>query len=247
MGKKDVVLTERDIKIFDLIKKFGWLREDYIAQFLGFDWSLLKTKNNINSLAHRLSKSLFIEKKKIIEGYPAYWRLGKIGAEFMNATEEKKFVLMTLRHNDFVADLAIKLLIDGKNVKTEYELKQDLYGEAAKKTKLPDLVIDDNLAIEIELSRKNDTKLAVIVNKYLMGNYKSIIYYTDSKVIANKVYQLSKNSSLFKFMLFDGVNIKGAVEYTPVNVEKFNASRDEAGKFQSMNGIDALNKLMDNK
>ena len=70
MGRTSTAVSERDIKIFELVKKFGWLREDYIVKYLGLDSSKLNVKNNIYALGVRLIKNGFIKKIKIIEGYP---------------------------------------------------------------------------------------------------------------------------------------------------------------------------------
>lgn len=220
MGKVVTVLNERDIKIFELINKFGWIREDYLARYLGFTWGDIKVRGNMATLAYRLSKHGFIVKKKIIEGYPGYWALGKSGANFLGSAVERDITLMTLRHNDLVADLATDWLVKNKEneeftLNTELELKRELFGAEAKKKKLPDLVIDGKIAVEVEISKKPDTRLATIIANYYASAYEQVIYYTNSKGIANRISQIAQNSSLFKFKFFEGVNINNAVEYMP--------------------------------
>jgi hypothetical protein len=44
MGKHKVVITDRDEKILGILKKFGYLREDFLARYLGLDYVGLKIK-----------------------------------------------------------------------------------------------------------------------------------------------------------------------------------------------------------
>jgi hypothetical protein len=238
MGKVNTVLNERDIEIFELINKFGWLREDYLAKYLGFNWGDEKVKNNLNTLAYRLSRHEFIVKKKIIEGYPAYWSLGKYGAEFLNTVQEKKIVLMTLRHNDLVADLAVDMLVRAKTenrkieLVTELELKRELYGAAAKKKKLPDLVIDGKHAIEVEISKKPDNRLATILAHYSSIYYETVTYYTNSKGIACRVLKFASNQKI-SCKLFQDLDILNSKNYNPEKNIVDDVVRDEAGQFSS--------------
>lgn len=209
MGRVSTTLSERDIKIFELIKKFGWIREDFIAKYLKLDWSSTKVKHNMYALGTRLYKNEFVTKVKIIEGYPAYWSLAKNGAIFMNCKQQNPMSLATLRHNDMVAELAVHMLVNNSTIilQTEHEIKQNMFGISSKNIKLPDIIINKNIAIEVELSRKNDNKLTAIVNHYLSSNYEKIIYYTNNIGIANKIKYLAKNNEKFNFKLFNGLNI----------------------------------------
>ena len=94
-----------------------------------------------------------------------------------------------------------------------------------------EVVIDDSTAIEVELSRKNDAKLANIVHNYLNSNYQNIIYYTTNMGIANKVYDLAKKSDKFTFRLFKDSNIFAYTDYKPSGISHVNAHRDSKGKF----------------
>jgi len=234
MGRTNTALSERDLKVFELIKKFGWIREDFIVKYLGLDWSITNVKNNIYALGVRLSKNGFITKVKIIEGYPAYWSLAKKGAEFMNATEQRPMSLVTLRHNDLVAEVAVEMLVKSPdiNLVTEHELKQELFGNEYKNKKLPDLIINENTALEIELSRKNDNKLSLIVAKYLSSNYEKIIYYTNNIGIANRVKYFAKDSNKFTFKLFAGMDILSCKDYIAdgSNINN-NVPRNNAGQY----------------
>lgn len=75
MKKHSTVLSQRDIEIFEIIKKFGWLREDFLAKYLGLNWNDLKVKNMLNLLAYRRKKNDYIVREKIIDRFPSYWTL----------------------------------------------------------------------------------------------------------------------------------------------------------------------------
>lgn len=234
MNKLNTILSERDIKIFEIIKKFGWLREDYLAKYLGLNWNDLKVKTSLYTLAYRLKKDRFITKEKIIDGYPGYWSLGKNGAEFVSGKEEQKLMsLGTLRHNDMVANLAINLIVKEPltEITTEYELKQELFGSENKNKKLPDLVINGKIAIEVEVSKKNDNKLAQIISHYLTSNYEQVIYYTNSTGIANKINRIAKKHSKFKFKLFKETNILLSEDYKPLEISELGLARNLSGQF----------------
>lgn len=216
--KWDTFLTERDIKIFELIKKIGWVREDFIAKYLQLDWNNIKTKHNLYALGIRLIKHNFITKIKVIEGYPAYWGLAKKGAEFMNSIEQSVIKLATLKHNDMVAELAIDIMTNNPETEldTEYQLKQEIYGRSSKNVKFPDIIINEKIAIEVEVSRKNDSKLSAIVSRYLSSQYEEIIYYTNSAGIAKKIKLLSQNNPKFQFKIFNGLEILSSKAYYPI-------------------------------
>jgi len=242
MGKYNTVVTERDIKIFEIIKRFGYLREDLLALWLGMDWTDAKVRNNLNALASRLKQDGFIVKRKIIEGYPGYWSLGKRGATFIGGSEFRNINLATIMHTDAVSRLAIAFLLGGwcECIKTEFEIKIERSMHGKKNLKLPDLIVDDKMAIEVELSKKGDTRLSGIVANYLDSYYEKIVYYTDAPIIANRVYHFASrfgaDSSRFGFKLFKNGDILQNEDYTPVPLNRQELARTPEGKF--MNAVE---------
>ncbi len=216
MAKYKIVMTDRDEKILYLLKKFGYIREDYLAKYLGLDYNLDTVRNVLHKLAGRLKKHDIVNREKIIIGKTFYWWLARGGADFVDTSVLKKISLVTLNHNDLVAELAINYLVNNHNInlKTEFEIKQELYGVDAKERKIPDLILDDRIAIEVELSKKNNKKLVNIVSNYLRADYTEIIYYIDSKSIANSLYKISNKNDKFKYKLFDK-SILLAINYNP--------------------------------
>ena len=230
-----------------ILKKFGWLRSDYLAKYLGMSWDK-KEQNVINNLAMRLKKEDYILKKKVIYSNPGYWSLGKNGAKFIGSTQ-RNLLYNEIKHNDLVAELAINYLISDSNISidTEYEKKQEIFGSASKNIKFPDLIINKKIAIEVEISRKNDQKLSALVSHYLADNFEEIIYYTDNKGIANKINYFAANNSRFKFRLFDYPNILEYVDYVPIDISPVSLPRDSSGQFinsahEKLRQIGAFNK-----
>jgi hypothetical protein len=210
MAKHKIVITDRDEKILGVLKKFGYIREDYLARYLGMDYSLKSVKDVLQVLSGRLKKHEIIIREKIKVGKPFYWWLAKTGVEIIEAIPIKKISLITLDHNDIVASLAINLLIENPdlNLQTEFELKQNLYGADAREKKIPDLIINENEAIEIEISKKNNKRWVNAVSQYLSMGYESITYYTNSKSIATSISKICSNNPKFRFKIFSkDVNI----------------------------------------
>lgn len=168
-------------------------------------------------MASRLKKFDIIIRRKIKIGRFFYWFLGKEGAILVGGELMKKVSLMTLEHNDYVAELAIDYLLKNpeSELRTEYELKQELYGFEAKNTKIPDLVLNGKIAIEVELSRKNERRLSSIISNYLRSQFIEIVYYTHTKGIADRIYKLTNYNPIFKFKIFKNNSILTAEDYYP--------------------------------
>lgn len=236
MAKHRIVITERDEKILLLLKKFGCVREDLLANYLDLDYTLDSVKIVLSVLAFRLKKHDIINRAKVVIGKTFYWSLAKSGADLVDAEVLKKISIITLNHNDLVTELAINLLIKNPdaNLKTEFEIRQELYGREAKEKKIPDLVIDNKIAIEVELSKKNNRKLNSIVSNYLRSDYEEIIYYCDSKSIANTLYKISNKNMKFKYKVFINSSIIDAEIYNPELSKNNDYLRDDdTGQFKS--------------
>lgn len=209
MGKHKVVMTERDEKILGILKKFGYMREDLLARYLCLEYATKNEKHVFTLLAARLKKHDIIKREKIKIGKTFYWWLSKVGAEIIEAIPIKNISLITLNHNDLVADLAIEMLIKNPDLdlKTEYELKQEVYGKKAKEKKIPDLVINEVEAIEVEISKKNNKRWINCVSQYSAADYNSITYYTNSVSIANSITRICHRNEKFKFKIFKNSEI----------------------------------------
>ena len=176
------VLSARDLSILSLISRFGWLREDNIATFLGSDFREPKDYIKIKGILNKLVRNGWLEKYKFLGDRPAYCTLSKIGAKSFNVRYLKTKSLVTIKHDDLVERLAISLLYRESDIKTEMELKSEFVHGT---TKLPDFILDKNIACEVEITEKNKKRLLEIVKNYeklLNDNvYQKVVYYSDKK------------------------------------------------------------------
>lgn len=217
MRRENIELVERDLKIFNLIQKMGWVRQDYIAYYLGMDYQDSRVNNIIRGIGFRLNKHGYIIKKKFLSGHPNYWSFSKMGADFYGGIPEPKFVVQNIKHDSLVTRLLIQMLNRNvTNIKTEFELKYMAF-EKNKRVKIPDLVMG-NTAIEIEITQKNYARLGAIIREYKLGKYAQVIYYT-TQTIANIMSDITKGDSKFKFKILDETNIIGSKDFVGVKNE----------------------------
>ena len=220
MRRSRIEVTHRDELIFNLIKKLGWVRQDDIAIYLEMDYRDVKVNQIIRDIGHRLGKHDYIIKKKILTTHPSYWSFSKFGAQMCGGIAEPKFVLQNVQHDNLVAKVLIDLLQKGKtNVKTEFELKHEIVWEKGRKVKLPDLLIDGRVAVEVELTQKNSARMNAIIREYKFGKYEEVIYYTTQKIstlMSNMVGDISK----FKFKIIDENNVLNSTNFVLNKEEK---------------------------
>ncbi|MFN8771014.1 MAG: hypothetical protein ACK5Z5_06550 [Neisseriaceae bacterium] len=221
------IINNRDIKILEILKLMGWVREDLLAKWVGVEYKERKDKVNMQRIAKRLEDDGFIVRVKQIVGNPFYWSLGKRGVDYIGGFKQSKFSLIKSRHDDLVCELIISKLL----VNPEFEVVTDriitLSNEhlvrvvSGGKMKLvecvvPDVVID-GVAYEVELTRKTADKYRKKIGDYVKdinsGKFKEVLIYTDKSIASFINYHAVKNNPSFKFMVFSGTNIINAVEW----------------------------------
>jgi hypothetical protein len=206
MGKHNIKLVERDLKIFEIIKKVGWVKQDNIAYLLGLNYEDSKVNNIIRGIGFRLQQHGYIIKKKFLANDSNYWAFAKLGADSFDSIAEPKFSLLNVKHDNLVTRLLIQMI--NKNmtgIATEFELKQELISEKNKKIKIPDLIVN-NTAIEIEITQKSTARIGAIIREYNYSNYDQIIYFTTT-TIANIMHKMINGNSKFRFKIIDENNI----------------------------------------
>ena len=237
MRRARIEVTHRDELIFGLIKKLGWVRQDDIAFYLGMDYQDTKVNQVIRDIGRRLLRHDYIIKKKILTAHPNFWSFSKFGAQMCGGIAEPKFVLQNVRHDNLVAKMLIDLLQKGKtNVKTEFELKHEIVWEKGKKVKLPDLLIDGRVAVEVELTQKNSVRMNAIVREYKFGKYEEVIYYTTQK-IATLMSEMAGDSSKFKFKIIDENNVINSTNFILNKEEKIPTQMTSEQKARARLGL----------
>jgi len=120
-----------------------------------------------------------------------------------------KASLNTLFHDTLLVDLYFYILdndnISRKLIKTDKQLRKE-FGifNANTQQRVCDLLINDEIAIELELSEKPKAKLQEIINTYIIDdNIKLVCYFLQSANLLNKICALTQNNQKFRFYLFE--------------------------------------------
>jgi hypothetical protein len=218
-----IALLERDVKILEFIAKFGFCQDRHIIQLCDL------TPKYYLKVIKRLVDEDYVERNRILAYEEAYLMLSKNGGRFLGLTTTAKPVLNTLNHDTLLIDLYFKLetYYTNANFKTDKELRRDYAIHEANETKrIPDILIDDSIAIELELSEKPLNKLTAIINSYILSNdISEVHYYVMSKRIYSKLRSLTLNYPKFKFFMLTVVDkqITAINPLNPLNEEAANS------------------------
>lgn len=197
------VLTERDLQILRFIAKFGYCLERQIASLC--DLSLVQTVRIIN----RLTESGYINKLKVLSSQGSYLLLTKESGKLLDVKVANNPNLNTLNHDTLLVDLyfyIIHLFIkDVAGIKTDKEIRRDLgIFKENEQLRVPDLLINEHIAIELELSEKPKFRLQEIINTYIVDdNIRLVCYFLKDKNLLKKIYDLTLNNYKFRFYLFE--------------------------------------------
>jgi hypothetical protein len=212
----NAVLSARDLKVLSLVSRFGWVREDNLAMYLGLDYKVKKDYILVKSVTNRLVRSGWLVKNKFLGDRACYCTLSKIGAKSYNVKVQITKSLVTIRHDDLVEELAMKFLLLGVQIKTELELKHERIGVK----KISDFVLNDRVAIEVEITEKSKLRIKEIIKHYekLLDGFifDKVCYYSDKKRILSVVNSFIGNSykNKFEFYYFES-SIVSAQRFTP--------------------------------
>ena len=174
----------------------------------------------LRTLAQRLKKGGYIDCFRVVANYPSFWFLTKQGAEYMNTIFHGAPAYGTFRHNYLATELAVDYAMQLIVIKTEWQLKHEIPTEDLRKVKLPDFVlVDENIAIEVEITKKTIAAMNVVMAKYQQSTYKQIIYYSNNASILNFVAKYAHGDKRFKFKLFVDDAILDAIDYEPQAID----------------------------
>ena len=181
-------ITERDEQLFEFLFKFRYATIDQIAEYLQM------TKRAAYKRVEFLQIEKYIE-SKALDGYirKLYANGPKVRNEAEGGYQRKvKIAPYGLEHHLKIIDMFIKFLGKGikeKNILSEREIRKEKIGKRIRRSvfdksgfyKIPDLVIKAKesqlVAVEVELSKKNSTRLWEILRNYTMCfEYTSVVY-----------------------------------------------------------------------
>lgn len=195
------LLTKRDLDILNFIAKFGYCLERHLAIFCNL--SLMQVTRVVN----RLQDMGYLNKQKILVNVGHYLQLTKDGAKLLEVKAVNKINLNTLNHDTLLVDLYFYLLQqqDVLSIKTDKEIRREIgIFKENEQIRVPDLLINDNISIELELSEKPKFRLQEIVNTYIVDdNIEQICYFLTDRALLKKIHALTWNSPKFKFYLFE--------------------------------------------
>lgn len=194
-----VSLSEFDIQIISFISKFGYCQERHIQQLCSL------SNSETNKIIKHLIKQDYLIKNNIITTHPPYLLLTKKSANFLDIKISSKIVLNTLLHDTLLVDLYfyLQLKYPDTTIYSDKQLKREFGAKQFKNNlRIPDLLIGDHLAIELEITEKSKDRLQNIVNSYITNeNILHINYYLKSKSLASKIYALTNQSPKFRFFI----------------------------------------------
>lgn len=202
--KKFVMLTNRDIKILELISKFGVVSEKHLMWLCGWQ-NKVQGGKNVYKVRQRLAEGEWVASYKLSYKQPRVVILAKNGAAFMNTKKVRKIPIQILEHDMFVIDLYLEL--KAKNPKMEIETEREkrryegiCFGD---KRRVPDLTLNDEIAIEVELTQKSTQRLRRVILSYLSNvEINQVVYFVQSPTIGKKIYEYSRNNDKFQVYLF---------------------------------------------
>lgn len=209
-------LTIRQKEIIGLIGRFRFLNTKLLENYYGL------TKRSVYMLSLRLRERGYIRVEKIFNNGDNYLLLENLGSDLAGCKCISKINSATLLHDTYVHYLAVDELKNGNEIKLEYEAKEELNLKFTQINKiiLPDLLINNEIAVEVELSLKMGKKLLNKINKYnLDDSIKEIKWFSNNKLILNRLYNLSKNPK-HKYYIFKN-NILDNIECNFTKLSKF--------------------------
>lgn len=207
------MLDENAQCILEFLSRVGYCQEQHLVRLLNLEDGRAVVYNKIRSLV----KKDLVVKIYFLQGEDYFIMLTKAGAAHFGIAPSKKLVLNTLKHDMLVLDLWLHLKhthIDSI-IQTEKELKRSSGLSGVGISKVPDLLLNNEIAIEVELTAKTETRLREIINSYILKpEIVQVHYYVKSKAIINRVFKLSQISAKFRGFLFKD-DITQAVEVFP--------------------------------
>ena len=192
-------LTKKNVELLGLIGKFRFLSQTLIAKYFGV------SEEAIRLMGYKLNTGGFLRIEKVFHDGQRYFLLDKLAVSYLDVKYFKKINYVTLVHDDLVYQIAINEMINKKEIALEHELKEQhlLKFENAKDIFLPDLLINNEIAVEVELNIKELKKRLVKINKYNQDTtIKKIMWISNKPLVLKKLCEISNNIK-HEFYLFE--------------------------------------------
>jgi DNA-binding PadR family transcriptional regulator len=201
-----MILQDRDLEILKFINKFGYVGLDHIRELYNF------SQSRVYQILGRLIKNDYIDKKRVIADQASIYWLKTKGADLLETNRINKVSLQNIEHNLIVLNVYLELMKQNSTleIKSDRELRQGKgFGYTGH---IPDLEIQTeeqngkkNIAIEIEISRKDRKRLKSIVSTMEHGSkYLEVHYYCLGSSI-NLVREVTEFKPMFKVFEYMGL------------------------------------------
>lgn len=211
VAEKRIRLTDRDLLVMNFLNRFGVVNERHLVKLCGLDENQYKSFQIIWWIVGRLRKGGYVTRTKVFNEQPALVTIAEKGGDLLD-TNPTKIRLHTTTHDMLTIDLFFELQKRGvSNIITERERRIELgYRQAKKEAKIPDILVNNSEAYEVEISEKNKERMRRIILHYASSaSIQKVVYYVKSRGLGQRIYQMG--GSKFEVYLFDGIDIKKAV------------------------------------
>ncbi|HML06341.1 MAG TPA: helix-turn-helix domain-containing protein [Methanobacterium sp.] len=189
-----LVITERDKRIFEWLFRVKYVTIEQLSRYMQM------SKHAVYKRVEKLQKEGYLDGANLY-GNRKYFSNGikiRNGAKRKADREKVNILISSLEHHMKVTDFFLYLLdneVKEEMIFTSRDVFRTRIGISDNRKriyKVPDLVIrrDDQrlIAIEIELSRKNDDTLSQVFDNYILyTNYAAVYYVCNKKAVKNLI------------------------------------------------------------
>lgn len=194
-------LQDDEFRVLEFISRFGYCQIKHV-------YKLFASHSSVKRILDRLISKDYLIKLKILANQSPYLVLTQKIAKSFNSKYIKEPTLKDIKHNSLLIDLFLYLNNCYEDIKIDTEIKKDTNFYKSFNFRIPDLLINDEIAIELELTLKSKNKLIEIINTYMVDiGIKEVHYYTTNIAVADKIKKLVIDYEKFKFFKINNIDI----------------------------------------
>lgn len=215
-----MILQPRDIMLLESLKNYGVLSTPQIVDLHFKEITKTTTLRRLRAL----EQGHFIRRAVTLDDGTNTWTLGFKGKHHLAIEDRLQFSNRnTIKHDVLVNSLRMKLGTLGlaTNWVPEYQIKSDTFRnyryKHAKERVIPDgLMIElmsaqkKNIAMEVELTRKSESRYKRIFREYKELPYDFVWYFVNNRDDLIKIYECAEKTFLFdetKLLFFDYLKV----------------------------------------
>lgn len=189
-------VTKRDIELLTWINRYGFVTINHICKFLNIE------KPTAYGYIKRFIKNKYLIHERIFHEQPGVYRVSYSGAKLTqhNIPAPRKVNIINYYHNLKLVDLSFSLTNKNHHITTEREIRHlHLINHKNKPDYTPDGIINNNIALELELTRKSKKRYDKIFKYYLENpQYKEVWYFSDNNEVINLLTKYSQEAKFIK-------------------------------------------------